>query len=247
MRRAILASLALLFVTTLFAATLPIALAAPGDTSPAATAIADPMQEVTPEREAAALTFAKLHHPELASLLKVLKASPHDGYEDAVRDLFKTSERLTRLKARTPERYELELQLWKVDSRIRLLAARLAMEDNEELRDQLHKLLREKIDIRAAVLRDDRTKTAARLEKFDADLQQLTADPAASADAELERLLKSAKATAQKNQRPAKANTSTTNPGKPKAPAGKAADKTEATSATPERKTSASAPSSPQQ
>lgn len=177
------------------------AAAAPNEASPAAAVAADPMQEVTPEREAAALTFAKRHHPELASLLEVLKTRPRDGYDDAVRDLFRTSERLTKLKARSPERYELELQLWKVDSRIRLLAARLVMEDNDELRGQLRELLREKTHVREALLRDDRTKAAAKVEKLDSDIAALRADPETSVDQDLEKLLKAAKATAQRNNR----------------------------------------------
>jgi hypothetical protein len=158
----------------------------------------DPMQEVTPEREAAALTFAQLHHPELADLLAALKAGNQSGYSDAIRDLFRTSERLARLKARLPDRYELELQLWKTDSRIHLLAARLAMEDSPSLQHQLRALLRDRLDQRAALLRYDRDKFAARVEKLETDLQELRQKGDASVESEFTRIMKSAKAAAAK-------------------------------------------------
>lgn len=167
-------------------------LQAAGETAPSV----DPMQEVTPEREAAALTFARLHHPELAELLGVLKAGQHPDYSDAIRDLFRTSERLARQKGRLPDRYEIELELWKVDSRIHLLAARLAMEESPSLEHQLRATLRQRTEARAALLAYDRDKLAARLDKLNGDLQQLRKDPEAAVDAELNRILKSARAAA---------------------------------------------------
>ena len=68
------------------------------------------MAVVTPERESAALLFAERHHPELRGLLDRLKVNNPDQYEDAIADLFRTSERLAGLQARTPERYDLELE-----------------------------------------------------------------------------------------------------------------------------------------
>src|SRR6185436_5664149 len=49
---------------------------------------------ITPEREAAAVTFVKLHHPDLAELLGHLKQSNPREYQRAIRDLFRTSENL---------------------------------------------------------------------------------------------------------------------------------------------------------
>lgn len=155
----------------------------------------------TPEREAAALTFANLHHPELASLLEQLKSSNPKGYRSAVQELFAQSERLARLQARTPERYESELTLWKLDSRIRLKAARSAMSDASETREELKALLLERNDLRLSLIKQDRERQAARLEKLDASIQQMEQNREQAADNELERLLNTARNRV-KNVRP---------------------------------------------
>lgn len=163
----------------------------------------DPMLEVTPERAAAAETFAGLHHPELAALLSRLKSGGQSAYDNAVRDLFRESERLARLKARDPERYAIELELWKTGSRIQLAAARLAMEDSPALKAELLDLLQMKLAIRTRLLQFERDKVTARLEKLDAELAALKADPSAQSEADLEKLLKSARPrAAQARQKP---------------------------------------------
>src|SRR5687767_13810045 len=53
---------------------------------------------ITPEREAAVMTFVKHHHAELAELLIHLKENAPKEYERAVRDLFRTSERLAQVQ-----------------------------------------------------------------------------------------------------------------------------------------------------
>jgi hypothetical protein len=155
----------------------------------------------TPEREAAALTFAGMHHPELATLLEQLKSSNPKGYRSAVQELFAQSERLARLHTRTPERYEAELALWKLDSRIRLKAARSAMSDAAETREELKALLLERNDLRLSLMRQDRDRQAARLEKLDASIQQIEQNREQAADNELERLLNTARNRV-KNVRP---------------------------------------------
>lgn len=155
----------------------------------------------TPEREAAALTFAGMHHPELATLLEQLKSSNPKGYRSAVQELFAQSERLARLQTRTPERYETELALWKLDSRIRLKAARSAMSDATETREELKSLLLERNDLRLSLMRQDRDRQAARLEKLDGSIQQMEQHREQSADNELERLLNTARSRV-KNVRP---------------------------------------------
>src|SRR5262249_19634201 len=78
---------------------------------------AKPAPGITPEREAAVKTFVDQHHPELGELLVHLKENNKKEYEKAVRDLFKTSERLARTHEMDVERYDLELKLWQTQSR----------------------------------------------------------------------------------------------------------------------------------
>jgi hypothetical protein len=171
----------------------------------------DDMSAVTPEREAAARLFAARHHSELSGLLEQLKETNPDGYEKAIQELFATSERLARLMERRPERYELELAVWKVDSRIRLLAARSAMGENEGRRQALKKLLLEKNDLRLQLLQLDRQRAAARLERLDASIAELQNDSEAVADAELERLLRSTRQRLNRQDNPPRTEAVNTN------------------------------------
>ncbi len=172
-------------------------------------AVVDPMQEVTPEREAAAETFARLHHPELAELLGRLKAAAPKEYREAVRDLFRESERLAKLKARDPARYEIELELWKVGSRIHLATARLTMNESGQVRAELEELIAARLALRTRLLQYDRDKVVARLEKLDAELKSLTDRRDELVAQEVERLLKSARTKAPRGRVNPAAKTST--------------------------------------
>lgn len=151
---------------------------------------ADPML-VTPQREAAALTFARLHHPELEKLLVRLQKQNPREFEKAVRQLYLTSERLTRLQERDPERYQVQLELWKLDSRIRLLAARMTMSSDSALEAKLRKLIEQRLDTRVRQLQQERERLVTRLEKIDQSLATLETDRAATVTKEIERLKKS--------------------------------------------------------
>lgn len=149
---------------------------AAGKTQPTATEKiekAKPMPGVTPEREAAVRTFLRQHHPELADLLLYLQTSQPHEYQRAVRDLFRASERLAQIQERDYDRYELELKLWKTSSRIQLLAARLSMNDSDDLRAQLRAALSEQIDLRAALLRRERDRFAGKVSRIDEQLNKL--------------------------------------------------------------------------
>lgn len=127
----------------------------------------------TPEREAAALSFVRQHHPELEDLLVQLRNGNRREYQRAINDLFLASERLANTKERDPLKYELDLKAWKIDSRIRLLAARLAMTENEALQGELKELLLEKLDVQLEQQLLDRERLATRMEKLDAAIERL--------------------------------------------------------------------------
>jgi hypothetical protein len=128
---------------------------------------------VTPEREAAVMAFVKQHHPELSELLIQLKEGNAQQYEQAVRELFRASERLAQVQERDPQQYELDLKLWQAQSRVQLLSARVKMSDSRELRMQLRAALQEQHESRLAVLRSERDRLQARMEDIDQQLQRL--------------------------------------------------------------------------
>jgi hypothetical protein len=131
---------------------------------------------IVPEREAAVLTFVKRNHAELAQLLAHLKENQPKEYERAIRELFRVTDRLTQIHDRDKAHYELELQVWKTQSRIQLITARLQMGESDDLRAQLKELLGEQIDNRAALLKHEREKVVTRLNRIDSDLDKLHND-----------------------------------------------------------------------
>ncbi len=141
---------------------------------------------MTPERQAAALKFAELHHPELYQLIQGLKKANRPEYQKAIRQLYNDSERLARLKERIPDRYELALEEWQMDSRLRLLVARMTMSAGDpELEGQLQELLQKRLDTRLALMKFDRERQAAKLAKLDDQIQELESDREATIQKDL--------------------------------------------------------------
>lgn len=136
---------------------------------------------ITPEREAAVTTFVDRNHPELAALLAHLKTKQPKEYERAVRDLFRVTEKLAMVNERDSRQYDLELKVWKAQSRAQLLVARLKMTDpesadREELTNQLREILSEQMLARLEILRFERERVAGRLDKLNEDISRLERD-----------------------------------------------------------------------
>jgi hypothetical protein len=117
--------------------------------------------------EAAIIEFARTHHPELAGLLEALKNSAPKEYRAALLDLDKTRERLDKVRKSAPERHDLELAEWKASSRIRLLAARLAMGGDPALEGELKAAIAERYELRIQLLKDERVRLEKRIAKLD--------------------------------------------------------------------------------
>ncbi|RLS53809.1 MAG: hypothetical protein DWH91_13440 [Planctomycetota bacterium] len=151
--------------------------------------------ELKPEQETLALAFAGEHHPELKALIESLKSANPEGYKKAIHELTRTHDRLGKVQANSKgsDRFAHELALWKLDSRIRLTAARSAMRDTDELRAELKSLVEQRQQLALQGLRDDRARTAARLEKINRELKAAEMKLPEAIDAEVDRLLKSVK------------------------------------------------------
>jgi hypothetical protein len=128
--------------------------------------------KLSKEAEAAAVEFAKTHHSELASLLEQLRTNAPKDYQAALLDLDRTRERIERNRKNQPERYRLELDEWKLSSRIRLLGARLAMGGDTALEDELRAVLRERHELRVKLLEDDRDRAQKRMQRFEEQIAE---------------------------------------------------------------------------
>lgn len=163
---------------------------------------------ITPEREAAVTTFVDRNHPELAALLAHLKTKQPKEYERAVRDLLRVTEKLAMVNERDSRQYDLELKVWKAQSRAQLLVARLKMTDpesadREELTSQLREILSEQMQARLEVLQLERERVAGRMEKLNDDIHRLERDRDSVIEGHLKSLTNQANAGA-KTRPPAK-------------------------------------------
>mgnify|MGYP007059385089 FL=1 len=153
------------------------------------------------EQESTALAFAREHHPELADLLEQLQETNPKGYRSAISELARDGARLERIQERTPDRYDLELDLWKISSRIRLAAAQSAMGDADEVRARLRELLVERNAVKLDLLRMDRERLANRLERIEGSIDRLESDPDTIAERELDQLLRRARSRVEQVKR----------------------------------------------
>ncbi|MGE3313654.1 MAG: hypothetical protein AB7O26_00975 [Planctomycetaceae bacterium] len=122
------------------------------------------------------IAFARANHPELADLLGDMKQKKSQKslkeYNRAISQLNQTRLRLARIQKATPGKYELSLAVWKLDSRIQLLAARMTMSDEATFGEELKQLLSERYDARVKELEFDREQLAERLKKADQTLSK---------------------------------------------------------------------------
>lgn len=168
-----------------------------------ADAASHALEPLPPQRELAAVAFARQHHPELAELLGRLKESHPDQFAKAIRELDRTRERLEKQREIDPDRYAILLREWQLDSRVRLLAARMTMSTSAELEAELRQVLTERHDTRLQLLTYDREKSKTRLQKMDAQIAEHVQNREASIDREFDRIKKSAEMRKKPPSKPA--------------------------------------------
>jgi hypothetical protein len=108
----------------------------------------------TEEREAAALFFVKKHVPEVLPLLTQLKKANPRQYQQEIREVFQVTEMLAELQDE-PRRHELELKIWKAETRASVLVAKLSTPNDEERKKVeagLQELAKELVDLDIQVL-----------------------------------------------------------------------------------------------
>ena len=145
-----------------------------------------------------AFAFAQAHHPELAKLLgRLQSAGNRAAFQKAITELSRTARRLKPIKKTNPERYEMMVELWKLESQARLMVARSAMEsDPDPERDvRLRETLRKRSELRRTMLLSDIKRSQARIERIETQLKSLE-DLDAATDRELRRLKRTARITA---------------------------------------------------
>ena len=143
--------------------------------------------------EKIALAFVKDNHPELASALPQLKERHPKEYQKAIHDLANNERRLAKLKERDSALYELELALWRLDSRSRYLAAKMSMSDDRgALAEKLRATVAERADLELKRKELVRDQIRRRLEKLDAEIERQKSDRSQTIERQVAKMLESA-------------------------------------------------------
>lgn len=140
------------------------------------------------------LAFVEKHHPELQQLLVRLKRDSAKDFEKALREIRVVAERVARVGGKKTPRAAYEIDRWKIDSRIRLLSARMISlmgepaegienPNLEAARQQLRKLAEERVQIERDRLESDKRLLLERLAKLQEQSSRIDED----VDAAIER------------------------------------------------------------
>lgn len=98
------------------------------------------------DQETKSMEFVQSHHPELVSLLQLLKSMKRDEYEIAIRDIVRVRKRLEVLEKRDPPMYSIDLDAWKLQSKMDLLLAKAVGRDTELDTNALRNLVEQRIE-----------------------------------------------------------------------------------------------------
>ncbi|HBL45596.1 MAG TPA: hypothetical protein DDZ90_19630 [Planctomycetaceae bacterium] len=156
---------------------------------------------ITAKREKLAIEFARTHHPELADLIQRLKKHKPREYKRAVRDLDNTLTKLDRFKKRDNDRYRLTLERWEVDSRIRLLAARVSIMGSGDDQTELKSLLKQRMDLQLELLKHEKAMAEKRVQKLEKSIAEIEQNHDSLVDSELTRINRSIKKPGPSNKK----------------------------------------------
>ncbi len=183
-----------------------------------------PRPPLTAAQEKQALGFARQHHSELAGLIQRLKSAKQKRqYRRAVAELFRTFEKLERVRKSNPERHGFLLGMWQLDSQARLLLAQSMMRPDPALDKRLRQTLRKRAELKQQMLTRDRDRSRVKISKLEKQLRSLD-DLDAVAERELQRLKKLTKVKLSKRQRIKRKGTTKIRPAKSVLPARKRSD-----------------------
>ncbi|HVW01166.1 MAG TPA: hypothetical protein VHB77_12525, partial [Planctomycetaceae bacterium] len=93
------------------------------------------------------------------------------------------------IREKNPERYALEVEAWKLGSQIRLLAARMTMENDPGLEQELRETIGQQADLRLRLLELDRDSLNRQLEKVNQRLDTVRNSRDADVESELQKVL----------------------------------------------------------
>ncbi len=127
------------------------------------------------DNETKVMVFVEKHQPQLAKLLTVLKRKSPAQYGQAIKEAARSQQRLDGLAERDSELFDVELNLWKVRTQLRLRAAEAAIKKSNEqdVTEKLTALLVKENELDQQRVGLMRKRLQRQLTQLDQRLQQL--------------------------------------------------------------------------
>ena len=144
----------------------------------------------TSERETAALAFVKEQHPQLIEVLERLKKIKPEEYQWAIREISGDTEQLSIVKNRDANEYAIQLEAWRLRSKVGLAAADLNAKRTEEKEQTLRNLLRLQLVNQLKQQELERERIATRLAAIDKRIAELREATEQTIDTRYQRLVK---------------------------------------------------------
>ena len=141
------------------------------------------------------LSFVEQHHAELGALLRELCAEDAAECDAALLDVASEVRRLHRLRlTRSEERYAAALEAWEIDSRLRLLTARMTLVgEDEALMDEVRQLVEREIALR-------RAEAEFQLERHRTSAAEIEEQLATPVEDQVQRRMRKIQRTSQRNR-----------------------------------------------
>ncbi|MEC8557796.1 MAG: hypothetical protein VXZ82_22560 [Planctomycetota bacterium] len=158
----------------------------------------------------AVLKFVSEHLPELRKMIDYLEKNKPEQYEQAIREFSRDQTRLAAIQKRDADMYRIELELWQLEGKLRMLAAEIAAlkkeKDQASAEKQLEMLVTKQQRKSLEKVRLQRDRAAVQL----ARLENLVKQREENAEALTARSLKLWKSRIEK-QKPRKASSKSKN------------------------------------
>jgi hypothetical protein len=153
------------------------------------------------ERESLALKFVEVHDPALASLLQVLKAMKPREYDTAINEITKVRKRLEQLQSRDKPLYEVDLEGWKLQSKIDMMMARAVAKEQTLDEKALRELVKKRHENQVNRLRIEQDNLKTREKQIKESLERLQNNESERLDQQLSALIKKVDAKKPKSKR----------------------------------------------
>lgn len=134
---------------------------------------------VSAQQEAEILEFVEKQQPKLLKLLAFMRERRQPQYQQALRETWRSMQRLENLAERDQELHAIELKLWRVRSETRLLAGQISAAKSEQaqssMEQRLERLLEQELAYSLERVKQLRARTAKQLAQYDAQIEELEA------------------------------------------------------------------------